>query len=622
MYQGRTLKVLKMMPTLIASAIFLTSEVASAATSGTGATLVFSYPNGFASASSAIQTVTGATDFSGSVIELTNGTVGRHEAGAAWYKTQQDITSFTTDFTFQLAAGQSVPAIIGITFCVQNSNITTNPLGFGNHVSADTNLSGYGAYSPSIGANQAGIGKSIGVKFDLNTDGQFNYPLGGHPNSTGLYINGGPEAGLIPQNDLNASGIDLYSGHIMASHIVYDGSILILTLRDTVTNAQFRQSWPVDIPSVTGSNTAYVGFTSGSIPAVANNLLTWSFSEGYATRLSTPTFSIAPGSYPSAQSVSISAPAGSTIYYTTNGRQPTTSSTKYTGPISVSSNEIVQAVAVETGFTDSLVAVANYEIAPAGTPLINFPNGFATASDLMTVNGSAQFNGSAIQLTYTGILEAGSAWYAVPVNVQSFTTNFTLQFSTPTAANGVTFTIQNQPPASSDSSIHYVSGGPNAVGNNRTGLGYSGSTGDVGGQVAGLLNSAAVIFDVFNGSGDLTGLYTNGAMPTGSSIDMSSSGLSLHSGNPLNVRLTYNGTTLAMTITDTKTKASFSKSWTIDIPATVGGSTAYVGFTGATDWGSANQGVSAVQNVMSWTYATSQAQTPAVPAAPTDLRVQ
>lgn len=615
MVQWRTQKVLNIMPALFAMAMLLTSKVASA-----GATLVFSYPNGFAGASSAIQTTTDASDFSGSVIELTNGKVGIHEAGSAWYKTPQNITSFTTDFTFQLAPGLSVPAIVGITFCVQNSNSTTNPLGSGDRVSADTNLSGFGAYAPSLG-NQWPIGKSIAVKFDLNTDGQFNYPLGGHPNSTGLYINGGPEAGLIPQNDLNASGIDLYSGHIMAGHIVYDGSILTLTLRDTVTNAQFRQSWPVDIPSVTGSNTAYVGFTSGSIPAVANNLLTWSFSQGYATRLSTPTFSVTPGSYPSAQSVSISAPAGSTIYYTTNGRQPTTSSATYTGPISVSSSEVVQAVAVETGFTDSLVSVANYEIAPAGTPIINFPNGFATASGLVTVNGSAKFNGSAIQLTYTGILEAGSAWYVAPVNVQSFTTNFTLQFSSPTAANGVTFTIQNQPPTSSDSSILYVSGGPNAVGNNQTGLGYSGSTGDVGGQIAGLLSSAAVIFDVYNGSGDLTGLYTNGAVPTGSSIDMSSSGLSLRSGNPLNVTLAYNGTTLAMTMTDTKTKASFAKSWAINIPATVGGNTAYVGFTGATGWGSANAGVTAVQNVVSWTYA-SQAQTPAVPAAPTNLVVQ
>ena len=146
----------------------------------------------------------------------------------------------------------------------------------------------------------------------------------------------------------------------------------------------------------------------------------------------------------------------------------------------MSSSEVVQAVAIETGYTDSLVAVANYQIAPAGTPLINFPNGFASASNLVTVNGSAKFNGSAIQLTDSPIvMEAGSAWYVVPVNVQSFTTNFTIQLLNP-KANGMTFTIQNQPPASSDKSILYVSGGPNAIANNQNGLGYSGSTGGSG----------------------------------------------------------------------------------------------------------------------------------------------
>jgi hypothetical protein len=611
MYQGRTVKFLNTLPALIAMAMLTASNVASAA----GATQVFSYPNGFAGASGAIQpSWSGA--IVGAALNLTN-TGNAHEAGGAWYKTQQNITAFTTDFTFHIVPSGSVPSIQGITFCVQNTNSTSNPAAHGTNASSDANLAGYGTYA--LGGQEPMI-NSIAVLFNLNDNAQNNYPSGGRPSATGLYINGGPAGALVPQIDLHPSGIDLYSGHTMAAHIVYDGSLMTMTLRDTVTNAQFRTSWPIDIPSIMGSNSAWVGFTGGEIPPTAQNILTWNFSEGYSARLAAPTFSIAAGEYPSAQSVSLSGPAGATIYYTTNGQQPTTSSSKYTGPISVSSSEVVQAVAIQTGFTDSLVGVANYQIAPASTPLINFPSGFANASNLVTVNGSAKFNGSALQLTDTARGgEAGTAWYAVPVNVQSFTTNFTLQLLNP-QANGMTFTIQNQPPASSDKSILYVSGGPNTIGNNATGLGYSGSTGGTGGQIAGLLSSAAVIFDIYNGSGNLTGLYTNGANPTGSSIDMSSSGLSLHSGNPLNVKLTYSGTTLAMTITDTKTKAAFSKSWTIDIPKTVGGNTAYVGFTGGTG------GLSATQDVTTWTYSASSGQaaaTPAVvPAAPTNLRVQ
>jgi hypothetical protein len=52
-----------------------------------------------------------------------------------------------------------------------------------------------------------------------------------------------------------------------------------------------------------------------------------------------------------------------------------------------------------------------------------------------------------------------------------------------------------------------------------------------------------------------------------------------------------------MTITDTKTSASFSKSWAINIPSTVGGNTAYVGFTAGTG------GLTAQQSVTAWTYA-------------------
>jgi hypothetical protein len=604
MYEGRTPKVLNTLAALSAMAMLAVCNTASA-----GASLVFNYPNGFAGASGAVHGAW-ASSIVGSALNLTS-TGQQHEAGGAWYATQQNITAFTTDFTFQISPSGTVPTIQGITFCIQNTNATSNSEANGINASSDANLAGYGTYD--LGGQQA-MKKSMAVVFNLNNNSETNYPSGGKPNATGLYINGGPVAALVPEIDLNPSGINFYSGHIMAVHIVYDGSILTMTLRDTATNAQYRTSWPIDIPSIMGSDSAWVGFTGGEIPPEAQNILTWDFYEGYNTRLAAPTFSVNPGQYGSTQSVSLAASAGATIYYTTNGQQPTTSSNKYTGPISVSSSEVVQAVAIGTGYTDSSVAVANYQIAPAGTPLINLPNGFAGASSLVTVNGSAKFNGSAIQLTDTGASEAGSAWYVVPVNVSSFTTNFTLQLSSP-QANGMTFTIQNQPPASSDTSILYVSGGPNALANSASGLGYSGSTGS-GGQIAGLLNSVAVKFDLYSGSGDTTGLYTNGADPSQNSIDMSSSGLSLHSGNPLKVTLAYNGTTLAMTITDTKTKASFSKSWAINIPATVGGNSAYVGFTGGTG------GLTAVQDVTSWTYAASPGQTAAVPAPPSNLRVQ
>ncbi|GAB4142737.1 MAG: hypothetical protein Fur0041_17830 [Bacteroidia bacterium] len=63
--------------------------------------------------------------------------------------------------------------------------------------------------------------------------------------------------------------------------------------------------------------------------------------QPYAT---TPVFSLPAGFYSGTQSLTISSPdPGVTIYYTTNGSEPTTSSTQYTGPISISSTQVIRA---------------------------------------------------------------------------------------------------------------------------------------------------------------------------------------------------------------------------------------------------------------------------------------
>src|SRR5882757_3437833 len=66
-----------------------------------------------------------------------------------------------------------------------------------------------------------------------------------------------------------------------------------------------------------------------------------------------PTFSPAAGTYSSPQMVTISdTTPGVTIYYTTDGTIPTTSSAVYSGPVRVATTETVEALAVEPGFVD------------------------------------------------------------------------------------------------------------------------------------------------------------------------------------------------------------------------------------------------------------------------------
>jgi hypothetical protein len=77
----------------------------------------------------------------------------------------------------------------------------------------------------------------------------------------------------------------------------------------------------------------------------------------------TPTFAPPAGTYTSAQSVSISDTAvGATIYFTTDGTQPTTSSTRYMAPITVSTNQTIKAIALAPGFSQSAVSSATYTI--------------------------------------------------------------------------------------------------------------------------------------------------------------------------------------------------------------------------------------------------------------------
>jgi N-acetylneuraminic acid mutarotase len=99
-------------------------------------------------------------------------------------------------------------------------------------------------------------------------------------------------------------------------------------------------------------------FQNGSLDDV------WEYQSGEpAQAAAIPTFSLPPGVYVAPQSVTISdATPGATLYYTTDGSTPGTSSARYTGPLAVSRTETLQAIATADGFSPSPVASASYTI--------------------------------------------------------------------------------------------------------------------------------------------------------------------------------------------------------------------------------------------------------------------
>jgi hypothetical protein len=106
-----------------------------------------------------------------------------------------------------------------------------------------------------------------------------------------------------------------------------------------------------------------------------------------------PTPIIAPngGAFAGATSAGISDTAtNATIYYTTDSTTPTTSSTQYSTGLTISSSETVKAIAVASGYANSLPASAVFTIAnTAPTPVISPSGGAFTSAQTVTISDSA-----------------------------------------------------------------------------------------------------------------------------------------------------------------------------------------------------------------------------------------
>ncbi|CAN5423813.1 hypothetical protein BH11ARM2_BH11ARM2_33600 [soil metagenome] len=213
-------------------------------------------------------------------------------------------------------------------------------------------------------------------------------------------------------------------------------------------------------------------------------------------------------------------------------------------------------------------------------PVINLAAGFTKTTNL-TFQGTSKLADGHLRLIDYDYSTASSTFWTTKMQVDRFRTKFRFQITDP-GADGLMFVIQ--------------ANATNAVGPSGGGLGFGPDTSGNGG---GIPKSVGIKWDIYNNSGEgenSTGVYLNGSAPTTPAVDLSGTGIDLHSGHVFDATITYYGPTLHVVTTDTQTCASAAQSYPVDIVGTLGKSIGWVGFTAGAG------GLSGKFDILNWTY--------------------
>jgi AraC-like DNA-binding protein len=210
-------------------------------------------------------------------------------------------------------------------------------------------------------------------------------------------------------------------------------SVQTVTITSATNGALIRYTADGSTPSET-NGTLYTGpvsiATTATLKAVAyeNGFSDSPVTSGvYTINLpaAAPTFSPAPGTYTSVQTVTIaSATSGVSIRYTTDGSTPSEiNGTLYSGSVSIGTNTTLSAIAYEAGFSDSPVTSGVYTIVlPTAPPAISPSGGIFTSVQTVTITSST--SGASIRYTTDGSMpsETNGTLYSGPLSISRPTT--------------------------------------------------------------------------------------------------------------------------------------------------------------------------------------------------------
>jgi Chitobiase/beta-hexosaminidase C-terminal domain len=463
------------------------------------------------------------------VLTLTDG--NGSEARSAFYDYPVYVGAFNAQFVYQGLGGAD-----GTTFIIQNS-----PGGV-------TALGGAGG---SLG--YAGITPSAAVEFNLYT---------GAGNTGSIFATNGVTGGYNSTLPVNFD-----SGDPVLVTLNYSSGVLSEQLQDLTTGQIYATNYAVNLPSVVGgTNFALVGFTGATGGSVSvQTIIDFVFTE-----INPPILPpvITPNGAIFSNSVQVSlgdAVNNAQIYYTLDGTMPSTNSTLYSKPLTLSNTTVVKAIAAGSSNVISPPVFAFFGEQFVGTGIA----GFGGSGSGWTLNGGATVTNNLLTLTDGNGGEARSAFYNTPQLITNFIAQFIYQSGG--GADGTTFTVQN------------ANTGVTSLGGGGGGLGY-----------AGISPSAAVELNLYSGQGGTGTRYATNGITAGYASTLP---LNLGSGDPIWVTLIYNGTTLTERLVDQNNGNTYNASYTASLPIAVGGSsTSWVGFTGA------DGGVASVQTITNFTF--------------------
>ncbi|MBO7067886.1 MAG: chitobiase/beta-hexosaminidase C-terminal domain-containing protein [Bacteroidaceae bacterium] len=154
---------------------------------------------------------------------------------------------------------------------------------------------------------------------------------------------------------------------------------------------------PASKPTITAATTVKAiavkdGLTDSEVASASYTI---------AAPCATPTFSVSEGIVDKGTSVSLScATDGATIYYTTNGTTPTTSSSVYSSSLTINANQTIKAIAAKDGMANSEVASATYTVRDYANLPFSFDSGKGSLPTGMTQSALGTDYGSSPKLKF------------------------------------------------------------------------------------------------------------------------------------------------------------------------------------------------------------------------------